>query len=317
MPHHPSTLRRQSDHGSATVTALIVVGVAAIIIASLMWRQQLQIRNIETTRDRMQAQWLQHGMIDFARLVLTQDQRTSSSDHLGEAWALPLSDSKVADFLKNIDIPDELQSVTVNGGITDAQGLLNITNLWNSNLQINPNGVLEYSRLLNVLGLNPNLAQLTAQAVQEKQIAIQDIYDLIGIPGYDAPTMKTLRSFVTVLPNITTINVNTAPPEVLMAAFTGLSRSSANAIVQNRSNTPAKTLEDINSLLTRSGAGTNVTVDASLVNVNSQFWLASTEVKLGSSIFKSASLIQRSPSPMALGNYTQVVWNRTNRILSE
>ena len=317
MPHHSKTLRRQSDHGSATVTALIVVGVAAIIIASLMWRQQLQIRNIETTRDRMQVQWLQHGMIDFARLVLTQDQRTSASDHLGEAWALPLSDSKVADFLKNVDIPDELQSVSVNGGITDAQGLFNLTNLWNANLQISPNGVLEYSRLLNVLGLNPNLAQLTAQAVQEKQMAIQDIHDLIGIPGYDASTIKVLRSFVTVLPNTTTINVNTAPAEVLIAAFTGLSRSSANAIVQNRSNSPAKTLEDINSLLTRSGAGTNVTVDASLVNVNSQFWLASTEVKLGSGIFKNASLIQRSQSPMALGNYTQVVWNRTNRILSE
>ena len=317
MPHHSRLLRRQSDHGSATVTALIVVGVAAIIIASLMWRQQLQIRNIETTRDRMQVQWLQRGMIDFARLVLTQDQRTSTSDHLGEAWALPLSDSKVADFLKNIDIPDELQSVSVNGGISDAQGLFNLTNLWNTNLQINPNSVLEYSRLLNVLGLNPNLAQLTAQAVQEKQMAIQDIHDLIGIPGYDASTIKVLRSFVTVLPNTTTINVNTAPAEVLMAAFTGLSRSSANAIVQNRSNTPAKTLEDINSLLTRSGAGTNVTVDASLVNVNSQFWLASTEVKLGSGIFKNTSLIQRSQSPMALGNYTQVVWNRTNRILSE
>ncbi|MBU3630714.1 type II secretion system minor pseudopilin GspK [Polynucleobacter sp. AP-Melu-500A-A1] len=317
MPHHRYPLRRQSDHGSATVTALIVVGVAAIIIASLMWRQQLQIRNIETARGRMQVQWLQHGMIDFARLVLTQDQRTSTSDHLGEAWALPLSDSKVADFLKNVDIPDELQSVSVNGGITDAQGLFNLTNLWNTNLQINPNGVLEYSRLLNVLGFNPNLAQLTAQAVQEKQMVIQEIHDLIGIPGYDASTIRVLRSFVTVLPNNTTINVNTAPAEVLMAAFTGLSRSSANAIVQNRSNSPAKTLEDINSLLTRSGAGTNVTIDASLVNVNSQFWLASTEVKLGSGIFKSTSLIQRSPSPMALGNYTQVVWNRTNRILSE
>ena len=317
MPHHCYPLRRQSDHGSATVTALIVVGVAAIIIASLMWRQQLQIRNIETARGRMQVQWLQHGMIDFARLVLTQDQRTSTSDHLGEAWALPLSDSKVADFLKNVDIPDELQSVSVNGGITDAQGLFNLTNLWNTNLQINPNGVLEYSRLLNVLGFNPNLAQLTAQAVQEKQMVIQEIHDLIGIPGYDASTIKVLRSFVAVLPNTTTINVNTAPAEVLMAAFTGLSRSSANAIVQNRSNSPAKTLEDINSLLTRSGAGTNVTIDASLVNVNSQFWLASTEVKLGSGIFKSTSLIQRSPSPMALGNYTQVVWNRTNRILSE
>lgn len=314
-PNKPLT--PHTERGSATVTALIVVGVAAVVITSLIWRQQLQIRNIETTRDKTQAQWLQHGMIDFARLVLTQDLRTSQADHLGEAWSLPLSDSKVADFLKNVDIPDELQAVTVNGGISDAQGLFNLTNLWNANFQSNANGVLAYSRLLSALGFNSNLAQQTAQIVQERQMALNDVSDLIGIPGYSVTMIQTLRSYVSVLPNSTTININTAPAEVLMAAFAGLTRSSANSIVQNRSGSPAKSLTDINSLLMRSGAGSSVTVDASLVNVNSQYWLASSEVNLGSSIFKSSSLIQRSLSPMALGNYTQVVWNRTNRILSE
>jgi general secretion pathway protein K len=169
----PNTpLPPQTERGSATVTALIVVGVAAVVITSLMWRQQLQIRNIETTRDKTQAQWLQHGMIDFARLVLAQDLRTSQADHLGEAWSLPLSDSKVADFLKNVDIPDELQAVTVNGGITDAQGLFNLTNLWNANFQSNANGVLAYSRLLAALGFNSNLAQQTAQIVQDRQMEL-------------------------------------------------------------------------------------------------------------------------------------------------
>jgi general secretion pathway protein K len=218
----PNTpLPPQTERGSATVTALIVVGVAAVVITSLVWRQQLQVRNIETTRDKTQAQWLQHGMIDFARLVLTQDLRTSQADHLGEAWSLPLSDSKVADFLKNVDIPDELQAVTVNGGITDAQGLFNLTNLWNANFQSNANGVLAYSRLLAALGFNSNLAQQTAQIVQDRQMALNDVSDLMGIPGYSVIMIQTLRSYVSVLPNPTTINFNTAPAEVLMAAFAG------------------------------------------------------------------------------------------------
>lgn len=307
----------QAEKGSATVTALIVVGIAAVVITSLIWRQQLQIRNIETTRDKTQAQWLQHGMIDFARLVLTQDLRTSQADHLGEAWSLPLSDSKVADFLKNVDIPDELQAVTVNGGLTDAQGLFNLTNLWNANFQINANGVLAYSRLLSALGFNSNLAQQTAQMVQERQMVLSDVDDLIGIPGYSAAMIQKLRSYVIVLPTTTTININTASAEVLMAGFTSLSRSTANSIVQNRSSAPAKNLDEINVLLTRSGAGSNVTIAGGLVNVNSQYWLASSDVNLGSSIFRNTTLIHRSLSPMALGNYTQVVWNRTNRILPE
>ena len=311
MRHSKSHQRYHRENGSATITALIVVGVAAVVISGLVWRQQLQIRNIENIRDRTQAQWLVHGMIDFARLVLTQDMRTSQSDHVGEAWALPLSDSKVADFLKNADIPDELKSISVNGSITDAQSFFNLNNVSTSS------GLLVFSRLLTNIGLNPSLAQQTAQALQDRQIIFNDVSDLIGIPGYNESMVQTLRQYVQVLPTASTINFNTAPAEVLMAAFPALTRSAANNLVQQRSNTPAKDLNDISALLTRSGAGINVIVDANLINVNSQFWLANSEVKIGSGVFMNTSLIQRSSTPLPSGNYTQVIWNKTNRTLSE
>lgn len=311
MRYPKSNQCRHSENGSATITALIVVGVAAVVISGLVWRQQLQIHNIENLRDRTQAQWLQRGMIDFARLVLTQDMRTSQADHLGETWALPLNDSKVADFVKNVDIPDELKSISVNGAITDAQGLFNLSNLSSTA------GVLAYSRLLTNLGLNPSLAQQTAQTLQEKQLPIQDASDLIAISGYSESMIEMLRRYIIVLPTTSTVNINTAPAEVLMAVFPALSRSSANNMVQQRSNMPVKSVNDINALLTRSGASSNVTVDASLVSINSQFWIADSAVKIGNSLFKNTSLIQRSSEPLPLGNYTQVIWNKTNRILSE
>ena len=311
MPYPESNQSCHSENGSATITALIVVGVAAVVISGLVWRQQLQIHNIENLRDRTQAQWLQRGMIDFARLVLTQDMRNSQADHFGETWALPLNDSKVADFVKSADIPDELKSISVNGAITDAQGLFNLSNLSNAA------GVLVYSRLLTNLGLNPSLAQQTAQTLQEKQITIQDVSDLIAIPGYNESIIEILRRYVIALPTVSTVNINTAPAEVLMAVFPALSRSSANNMVQQRSNTPVKNVNEINTLLTRSGAGSNVMVDANLVNINSQFWIADSAVKIGNNLFKNTSLIQRSSEPLPLGNYTQVIWNKTNRILSE
>jgi general secretion pathway protein K len=299
------------ENGSATITALIVVGVAAVVISGLIWRQQLQIRNIENIRDRTQALWLMHGMIDFARLVLTQDMRTSQSDHLGEAWALPLNDSKVADFLKNADIPDELKSVSVKGAMIDAQSFFNLNNVSTAN------GLLIFSRLLTILGLNPSLAQQTAQALQERQILFSDVTDLIGIPGYNEAMVEILRRYVVALPAISTININTASAEILMAAFPTLTRSTANNLVQQRSNTPMKDLNEISALLARSGAGTNVNVDANLVNVSSQFWLANSEVNIGNGVYMNTSLIQRSLTPLPSGNYTQVIWNKTNRMVSE
>ncbi|MCE7505452.1 type II secretion system minor pseudopilin GspK [Polynucleobacter sp. IMCC30063] len=304
--------------GSATITALIVVGVSVVLMASLMWRQQLQVRTLENLRDRTQVLWLQHGILDFARLVLAQDGRTSQYDHLGESWALPLADSKVADFLKNADIPDELQSVTVQGRLTDAQGLFNLTNLWNNQFQgINAGGVSAYGRLLAALGLDANLAQQTAQAVLQTQIPLVDLDGLASIPGYTPALIEKLRPHVAVLPINTAINVNTASAEVLMAAFAGLSRSAANNLVQYRTAAPMKALDEITTLLTKAGAGAGVAVDGSLVNVKSQFWLAQSEIHLGSGIFVNSALIQRSPVPLPSGIFTQVIWNKSVRMLPE
>ena len=304
--------------GSATITALIVVGVSVVLMASLMWRQQLQVRTLENLRDRTQVLWLQHGILDFARLVLAQDGRTSQYDHLGESWALPLADSKVADFLKNADIPDELQSVTVQGRLTDAQGLFNLTNLWNNQFQgINAGGVSAYGRLLAALGLDANLAQQTAQAVLQTQIPLVDLDGLASIPGYTPALIEKLRPHVAVLPINTAINVNTASAEVLMTAFAGLSRSAANNLVQYRTAAPMKALDEITTLLTKAGAGAGVAVDGSLVNVKSQFWLAQSEIHLGSGIFVNSALIQRSPVPLPSGIFTQVIWNKSVRMLPE
>lgn len=305
------------DNGSATITALIVVGVATVLISGLLWRQQLQIHSIENTRDHTQVIWLQKGLVDFARLVLAQDIRSNKFDHLGEAWSLPLNDGKVTDFLKKTNTPDEFKTISVNGGISDAQGLFNLSNLWVGNLQgTNPSGILSYSHLLKSLGLDPSLAQQTAQIIMQGQIPLSDIRDLIGIPGYSASTIATLRPHLTILPNMTTININTASPEVLMAALYGLSRSSANNLVLLRATSPAKDLEDAMRLLSRSGAGSHVSIDSLLINTHSQYWFASSEISLGSAIFKNTALIYRSQNPTPDG-YTHVVWTKVNRILSE
>jgi general secretion pathway protein K len=310
--------RRSDERGSATITALIVVGVTAVLLAGLMWRQQIQIRSLENNRDRIQAQWLQRAAIDFARLVLVEDQRNSQNDHLGEAWALPLADGRVADFLKNTDIPDEIAAVTFSGRLTDAQSLLNLSNLWDRNFQgVNPAGVKEFERLLDALGLDRGLAQQTAQAALQAGMPLFDLEGLLKLPNYSPAIVEQLRPFVTILPTTSMVNVNTAPPEVLMAAISGLSRGAANSFVQQRATTPFKSLDEITTLLNSVGGGQGATIDAGLVDVKSQFWLANTEIRLGRGIFVSSALIQRSPTPLPGGNYTQVIWSQTGKLAAD
>ena len=304
--------------GSATVTALIVVGVVAVLTTGLMWRQQVQIRSLENARDRIQAQWLQRTAIDFGRLVLAEDQRTSQYDHLGEAWALPLADGKVADFLKNTDVPDEIATVTFNGRLTDAQGLFNLTNLWDRKFQtVNPVGVQEFGRLLDALGLDKGLAQQAAQADLQADMPLYDVDSLLRLPNFNPSILQQLRPYVVVLPISTTVNSNTAPPEVLMAAINGLSRGAAMSFVQQRAITPLKSVDEITALLSKVGSGAGLAADPGLVDVKSQFWLANTDIHLGRGIFTNSALIQRFPSPLPNGNITQLLWTKTGKMLAD
>ena len=308
----------QAERGSATITALIVVGVAAVLMTGLIWRQQMQIRTLENTRDRVQAQWLQRGAVDFARLVLVEDQRASQFDHLGEAWALPLADGRVADFLKNTDVPDEIAAVTLQGQLVDAQSRFNVLNLWDSQFKtVQVAGVQQYARLLDALGLDRNLAQLTAQSALQADIPLFDLEGLLALPSYTPAMLEQLRPFVILLPRATAINVNTAPVEVLMSAIPGLSRSSAANIVQLRASRPIKSLDELRASLNQADGTQASAIDASLLDVKSQFWLARSEISLGRGIFTSSTLIQRSPSPLPGGDFTQVIWNKTGRIAAE
>ncbi|CAM3736960.1 type II secretion system minor pseudopilin GspK [Polynucleobacter arcticus] len=306
------------ERGSATVTALIVVGVAAVLLAGLMWRQQIQIRTLESARDRIQAEWLQRAAIDFARLVLVEDQRTSQYDHLGEAWALPLADGKVADFLKNTDVPDEIAAVSLQGQLIDAQSRFNLSNLWDKGFKtINPAGVQEYGRLLETLGLDKGLAQQTAQGILQTDMPVYDLEGLLRLTYYNSDILEKIRSFVVVLPTLTSVNVNTAPPEVLMAAIPGLSRSAAGAFVQLRATAPIKSVDEITGLLNKLGSAQGITIDASLVDVRSQYWLARSEIRMGRGIFANSALIQRSQNPLSSGNFTQVIWSKTGKMAVE
>jgi chorismate-pyruvate lyase len=58
-------------------------------------------------------------------------------------------------------------------------------------------------------------------------------------------------------------------------------------------------------------------IDASLLDVKSQFWLARSEIRLGRGLFISSTLIQRSQKPLPDGDFTHVVWSKTGRIAVE
>ena len=95
--------RGSRQRGAAIITALLVVTLAVVIVSGMLWRQQVEIRAVENQRLKAQATWIARAGIDWARLILRDDQRrTGAVDHLGEVWACLLYTSDAADEHRDV-----------------------------------------------------------------------------------------------------------------------------------------------------------------------------------------------------------------------
>lgn len=288
-----------AQHGSATLTAMIVMVLATIILSSLIWQQHLSIRQLEYQRDRRQAEWLHVAAADFARFVLAEDSRATTSDHLGEPWAIPLADTKIADFLRGVDIPQEIRHVSLIGQVSDAQGRFNLNTLADSTGTANPQALAIFQRLLENSGADRGLAQQIANKLMQSKFAFRDINELAAYSGFSQALLQRLKTSLIALPESTPINVNTASADVLRALFPGMSAGQATAFINGRLETPLKSTTEARNLLTR--IGVSQTNETSLMDVKTNFFIARSEVRFGESLYVGQSILRRS----AVGSSSQ------------
>lgn len=303
---HIRNPRLVSQRGSATLTAMIVMVLAAIILSSLIWQQHLSIRQLEYQRDRRQAEWLHIAATDFARFVLAEDSRATPIDQLGEPWAIPLADTKIADFLRGVDIPQEIRHVSLIGQVTDAQSRFNLNSLVDATGQSNPQALAVFQRLLENSGADRGLAQQVTNRLMQSRFLFRDVYELTGFTGFTNAILQRLKPSLVALPENTLINVNTANAEVLRAVFQGMSSSQANAFISGRLETPLKSATEARNLLTR--IGVNQIGETSLIDVKSSFFIARSEVRFGEALYVGQSILRRS----AAGSSGQAAPNTSN-----
>lgn len=305
--------RGSSQRGSATLTALIVMVLATIILSSLIWQQHLSIRQLEYQRDRRQAEWLHIAATDFARFVLAEDSRATSTDHLGEPWSIPLADTKIADFLRGVDIPQEIRHVSLVGQVIDAQSRFNLNSLVDTNSTTNTQALAVFQRLLENSGLDRTLGVQVANYLAKSGYRFRDINDLSGFNGFNESALQRLRGAITALPESTPVNINTAGTDVLRALFQGMSTSQASAFISGRLQAPLKSTLDARNLLTRIGvsqAGENP-----LIDVKTGFFIARSEVRFGEALYVGQSIVRRAAAGTS-GQTATGISNSLTQIIS-
>jgi general secretion pathway protein K len=227
---------RQNQRGAAVIMAMLVVAVTATLVGGVFWRQSATVRATENALAYAQAKWLMRGAVDWAGVILREDARATSLDHLGEAWSVPLAETRLNEG-------DGREPVYLSGQIRDEQAKLNLRNLVGA-AGIDQEELGAVRRLLALLGMEPRLAERMAQRVldglpakagaEPAALGVASIDDFAEIAGMGPSAIERLRPFVTVLPQATPVNANTAAAEVLAARIRDLSLADARRLAASR-----------------------------------------------------------------------------------
>jgi len=272
-PHRPTPQRRQQQ-GAALLLAMLTVTLVATLASAALWQQWRATEVEKAERQRAQAAWILAGALDWTRLILREDargnQNSGNPDHLGEPWAMPLEEARLSTFLaadKNnnaADTPDEALQAFLSGEVIDLQSRLNFLNLVKPtgsgatvSADISQPDLDAFTRLYQLLDLPQTELDAAAQALlatsrhaannpqPSHSALIPNTLAQLAWLGIDNASLSALEPHVTVLPERTPVNLNTASAQVLAASVPGLSLADAQKLVSERARNPFRSLVEV------------------------------------------------------------------------
>ncbi len=286
---------RRQQRGLALITAVLVVAIVATVATTLALGEQVWFRQAQNMTDRAQAISLRQGALNYAAILLARDD--ANIDHLGELWAKPLPPLPVEDGM-------------IAFAVSDAQGLFNLNNVVQAGQPNGPNMEM-FRRLLISLSLDPGLSEALRdwldpdstpqggaedteylslpQPYRAANQPLQSVDELRLVKGFSAKTVEKLRPYVTALPGSTTVNINTAPDQVLAALCTNLSAAALKPLIDSRVTQPFKSPGEFTSRLP---SCTLAATDQH--NVKTGFFLVTIDIRYGRLQRQTLGLIKRT-----------------------
>ena len=215
---------------------------------------------------------------------------------------MPLQEARLSTFLaadRNNTVDTASENTFLSGQIIDLQSLLNVTNLVEAG-SISEPGLRSFSRLFELLGLPQQELQRMAENLRfaadissdnrssaQAPLLPQKLEQLVWL-GLPVQTVAVLQPYVTVLPQRTPVNLNTASAEVIYAAVGGISMADAQRLVGAREDSHFRTVADAARLVPEaSGFGDG------LVGVASRFFEVHGRLRLGDAVVDQRSVVQR------------------------
>jgi general secretion pathway protein K len=304
-------MRRQG--GAAILMAMLTVTLVATLASAALWQQWRQVEVESAERTRTQLSWVLTGALDWARLILREDARTSQVDHLSEPWALPLAEARLSSFLAvDQNNTSDAMDAFLSGQVTDQQGLLNVADLVQDG-KTSDAALAAFGRLFQLLKLPQSQLDLLAdnlvrasgaRAASDPAAATgllmptrMDQLTWLGLPR---STVEALRPYATVLPSRTAVNLNTAPAQVLVAVLPGLDLRQAQTLVVQRAQAHYQSVAQ--ALKAANVRADQVNLES--VGIASRYFAVRGRLRIGDTVVQELSLVERQ------GTNIKVLWRQ-------
>jgi len=303
------------QRGAALLLAMLTVTLVASLAAAALW-QQWRATEIEAAeRQRQQASWILTGALDWSRLILREDARgnrnAGHADHLGEPWAMPLEEARLSSFLAvdRDNSADEVMQAFLSGEVIDMQSRLNFLNLvrliaieGGTRVEVSQPDLAAFTRLYGLLDLPTS--ELTAAVDALRSTYSQAANDPMPSPtpllprklahlawlGLSPASLAALEPHVAVLPQRTTLNLNTAHVRTLAASVPGLDLALAQLLVTERERRPFIQMEDAARILNNE----EVQFSQQHHGTRSRFFEIRGRLRLDDAVIEERSLVVRN-----------------------
>jgi general secretion pathway protein K len=299
----------RQQRGIAVLTAMLVVAIATILAVELIWGTSLDLRRAH--------------MEILAAELLRDDAENSDIDSLTERWA------------ENYGFPFEGGNVV--GRLDDMQGRFNLNSLVNREGNRDGRAAAQFRRLIERVGTDfddvdpAGIVDAVVDWLDPNQLpdgiggAEDGVYtnrtpphraanfwmtspsELLAVDGMTPDLYDALSQLLSALPpgaEVTAININTAPAEVLRSLSEEVSDSDVENWIESRDTSPFESVEDF--LATAANvfppeeADRNDDAEAAEaakpvdLTVNSDWFVLSAVVSIGTTRLSMYSLLDRS-----------------------
>ncbi|MCJ8352221.1 type II secretion system minor pseudopilin GspK [Moritella sp.] len=300
------------QRGIALLTVLLILAVMVIIASNMSSRLQLELRRTSNIITHQQALWYAYGAEALVEKGLKQALKDDDTINLDQYWAI-----------EGMVYP--VENGQIGGQVFDMQACFNVNAVTGEDNEGQaPLAVRQFRNLLEQLELDAYEAELLSDALRDwidtdtnvvSSYGVEDAYyesldypyqtgnqrllnisELRAIKGFNQVIYRKVRPYLCALPTASLkINVNTIAvdkPEVLAGLFTGkLSLDVAKTILEQRPSSGWETTADFWALATLKGLEMS-TIEKSVVDVKSSYFIALLQAKFASATIKLESVFK-------------------------